>query len=189
MGQYLETNGCEDEAILENFQQQDPSLMERQWVSYLKSPCFKIWGVEFDASEWFNNAVLTGLSYPWMKAHPDYPSIRVAHLSANPNGPTTSFISFPLLHAHDPVSTSAGVSKRQLKRKKNMRNLTKRSAEVVDRKVSNGSIHKPYLQENGDTTGQLRWIMPLYELSSSKGLLIKWTSRVTPLGWSCKTEL
>ncbi|WKA06257.1 hypothetical protein VitviT2T_024166 [Vitis vinifera] len=58
------------------------------------------------------------------------------------------------LHPHDPVSASVGVSKWQLKGKRNMRNLTKRSAEVVDGKVSNGSIHKPYLEENGNTMGQ-----------------------------------
>lgn len=58
------------------------------------------------------------------------------------------------LHPHDPVSASVGVSKWQLKGKRNMRNLTKRSAEVVDGKVSNGSIHKPYLEENGSTMGQ-----------------------------------
>ncbi|CBI26559.3 unnamed protein product, partial [Vitis vinifera] len=38
------------------------------------------------------------------------------------------------LHPHDPVSASVGVSKWQLKGKRNMRNLTKRSAEVVDGK-------------------------------------------------------
>lgn len=58
------------------------------------------------------------------------------------------------LHPHDPVSASVGVSKWQLKGKRNMRNLTKRSVEVLDGKVSNGSIHKPYLEENGSAMGQ-----------------------------------
>ena len=58
------------------------------------------------------------------------------------------------LHSRDPVSASVGVSKWQLKGKRNMRNLAKRSVEVLDGKVSNGSIHKPYLEENGSTMGQ-----------------------------------
>ncbi|KAK9272296.1 hypothetical protein L1049_002667 [Liquidambar formosana] len=58
------------------------------------------------------------------------------------------------LHPHDPVCANAGVSKWQMKGKRNIRNLTKRSVDVTDVKGSNGSMDGAYLEERGSPMSQ-----------------------------------
>ncbi|XP_044499527.1 uncharacterized protein LOC123220961 isoform X2 [Mangifera indica] len=53
------------------------------------------------------------------------------------------------VHPHDPFSANEAVSKWQLKGKRNIRNLTKSSAEGADRRDFNGSIYRTYQNEKG----------------------------------------
>ncbi|KAJ0014797.1 hypothetical protein Pint_21583 [Pistacia integerrima] len=53
------------------------------------------------------------------------------------------------VHPHDPFSANEAVSKWQLKGKRNIRNITKSSAEASDRRDFNGSIHRTYREEKG----------------------------------------
>ena len=48
--------------------------------------CLKVQGTKFDAPQCFHSVVLTGLSYPWMRARSDYPSIGMACLPVSLKG-------------------------------------------------------------------------------------------------------
>ncbi|KAF8380774.1 hypothetical protein HHK36_028268 [Tetracentron sinense] len=61
------------------------------------------------------------------------------------------------LHAHDKTAAAAadvGISKWQLKGKRNIRNISKRPVEVIDVKGPNGSIHGTYLEQKGNNLSQ-----------------------------------
>ncbi|XP_010243122.1 PREDICTED: uncharacterized protein At1g51745-like [Nelumbo nucifera] len=63
----------------------------------------------------------------------------------------------PHIQPHDhgaTVATDMGVSKWQLKGKRNIRNLTKRQMEVMDGKSPSGSIHETYFEGKGTNFNQ-----------------------------------
>uniref|UniRef100_A0A5B7A098 PWWP domain-containing protein n=1 Tax=Davidia involucrata TaxID=16924 RepID=A0A5B7A098_DAVIN len=76
---------------------------------------------------------------------------QVEHGSMSSEEPDDLTITGDMSHIspHDPVSASVGVSKWQLKGKRNNRSLTKRSVDIIDRKVSIGSIYGTNLEEEG----------------------------------------
>ena len=96
----IESGGSEDGAILEKFQQQDPSLVGRimgalTWSLY-------VW--RFEGQNLMHYSISLMLSWLvwscfWKRVHPDYPRIGMAYFPVNQKWPHSSFLSLPLLHA------------------------------------------------------------------------------------------
>ncbi|XAR52097.1 hypothetical protein NMG60_11019998 [Bertholletia excelsa] len=77
------------------------------------------------------------------------PGAQVQHGSLSIGEPDKLALTSDMSHldAHDPVTAGVGVSKWQLKGKRNNRSLTKRSTAVGDRRVSRSSMYRINLEE------------------------------------------